>query len=140
MSARVQLEGLDAFYDALRKLPEDLAHEAGVVIEAQASEMARAAQAAYPEGPTGNLRAGVTMEVNRSKWGSSAIVRSRARHAWIFEHGSKPRVTRRGAARGVMPKAPRDQAFIPKAIAARRRITEALIEIVRRAGFEVTGA
>ncbi len=138
MSVRVQLQGMEEFRQALRNLPADLAAEADVVVQAQANEMARAAESGYPEGPTGNLKAGITVEHNRSKFFTGAIVKSRAKHAFIFENGTKPRQTRTGANRGAMPKPPEAERFIPKAIRARARMTSALVDLVRRAGFEVS--
>lgn len=140
MSATVQMEGLGDFVAQLRRLPDDLAREADVIVEATARDMARRAQAAYPEGPTGNLRRGVTVELNSSRWGTSALVRGRAKHATIFERGTKRRQTSQGGNRGAMPAASREQAFVPKAIMARRRMVAALVGLVRRAGFEVRDA
>jgi hypothetical protein len=47
------------------------------------------------------------------------------------------RRTDKGYNRGAMPQASDADRFVPKAIRARRRLTSALIDIVRRAGFEV---
>jgi hypothetical protein len=137
LSARVQLQGVQELRAALRNLPSDLAQEADVVIRATAEDMARAATSAYPEGPTGNLKRGVTVETNSSRFGIGAIVRSRAKHASIFERGTQVRRTGKGWNRGAMPQPPESERFIPKAIRSRRRMTQALIDIVRKAGFEV---
>jgi len=137
VSASVELVGIEAFRAALRSLPDDLRNEADVVVQAQADAMAREAQQAYPEGPTGNLRRGVTVRTLRSSYSVAAQVRSRAPHAAIFETGTKNRRTDKGYNRGAMPQPAEADRFIPKAIRARRRLTSALIDIVRRAGFEV---
>lgn len=134
---RLELEGLEEFHRALRRLPENLANEAGDIVLAHAEEAKREVQSAYPEGPTGNLRARVGVERNKSKFGSSAILKARARHASIFEFGTRQRTTNAGANRGVMPKAQPSEAFIPKAIRARRRMTMALVILLERAGFQV---
>jgi hypothetical protein len=131
-------EGRDQFLAALRNLPEDLAEEAAVIVESHAAEAERQTREGYPEGPTGNLKRGVTREQNRSKFGVGAIVRSRAKHAHLFESGTKTRRTSKGANRGAMPKPPESERFIPKAIRIRARMTRALIDLVRRAGFEVS--
>lgn len=136
-TARVDLLGMDAFRNHLRSLPEDLKRESSVIVEAQAREAARDVQTGYPEGPTGNLKRGVTVQVDRSGLFAGALVRSRAPHASLFESGTKRRETTKGANRGVMPKPPASQRAIPKFIRARARMTQALIEVVRRAGFEV---
>jgi len=138
VSASVELVGIEAFRAALRSLPDDLRNEADVVVQAQADAMAREAQQAYPEGPTGNLRRGVTVRTLRSSYSVAAQVRSRAPHAAIFETGTKNRRTDKGYNRGAMPQPAEADRFIPKAIRARRRLTSALIDIVRRAGFEVS--
>jgi hypothetical protein len=137
VASRLELRGLDELRAALRNLPGDLAEEAAVIVEAQAAEAERSIEAGYPEGPTGNLRRGVVRESNRSKFGVAAIVRSRAPHAHLFEAGTKPRRTAKGANRGAMPPAAEAQRFVPKAIRARARMFSALKDLVRRAGLVV---
>jgi hypothetical protein len=134
--AKVELQGLEELRAALRSLPEDLAREAGDIVVAHADEVARQAQAAYPES-RGVLRSRVSVERNISKHTTAAIVRSRAPHAWLYEFGSRERATRTGASRGQMPQAPEGSRFIPLAIRARARMMDALKAIVRRAGFVV---
>lgn len=133
------IDGLAELRRALRELPETLAREADLVVQAAADAAASEIRASYPEGPTGNLRRGVVRElITSSRFASGAVVRSRAKHASLFEAGTRPRRTADGANRGRMPPASPEQAFIPKAIRARRRMRQQLIDIVRRAGFEVT--
>ena len=131
------LIGMEALRAQLRQLPEALAREADAIVQAHADEARRDIQSAYPEGPTGNLKRGVTKSVDRSRFMSGAIVRSRAKHASLFEHGTRRRQTSTGANRGAMPQPQESQRFVPKAIRARARMTRALIDLVRRAGFEV---
>jgi hypothetical protein len=136
-NTKLVLEGLDEFREALRKLPNDMAREAGVIVLAQAELAQAQIQRAYPE-RRGRLRGGVT--VNRegdSRFGASAIVRSRAPHAWLYEHGSTPRQNRKGANRGAMPQAPEANRFGPIAGFRRRAMVAALTDLVRRAGFAV---
>lgn len=130
-------DGLPSFREALRRAPEHIKAEADDVVRETASSVARDVQTSYPEGPTGNLKRGVTSRHERSAFGVSALVRSRARHASIFEKGTAQRQTKRGANRGAMPQPPEAERAIPKFIRARQRMTEALIDVVRRAGFEV---
>lgn len=137
MASRVVLEGLDEFRRQLRALPENMQNEAGEIVITHAEDAKRQIETGYPEGPTGNLKRRVSVERNKSKLASSAIVRSRAPHAAIFEFGTKRRFTDRGANRGVMPKASDSEAFIPKAIRARRRMTQALVAMLERLGFRV---
>jgi hypothetical protein len=138
-------EGRDQFLAALRNLPEDLAQEGDAIVRAHAEEAARVTVDGYPEGPTGNLKRGVTVEINSSKFGSMGVVKSRAPHANWFDP-KKPlqrRTTSKGANRGVMFKnnggrPPDSSRAIPKFIRVRARMTRALIDLVRRAGFEVS--
>lgn len=145
--SRIQLEGLREFREVLRLLPETLAHEAGGIVQAHATEATQAIQAAYPVGPDqrttrgvrkgGTLRRGVTLKQDVSRFGIGAIIRSGAKHAWIFEHGSAPRTTKKGQNRGVMPQARASQQMIPIVVRTRGRLMAALIELVKRAGFTV---
>jgi len=138
VSSKLELKGMTEFQRALRSLPEDLRDEAAVIVQAQADEAQRQIRVAYPEGPTGNLRRGVTAERNTSKFGIRAIVRSRAKHAHLFEFGTRPRQTGQGWNRGTMPQAPEGQRMIPIVIRRRRAMVNALIDLVKRAGFQVT--
>jgi hypothetical protein len=135
----VVLEGLTELRTALRNLPADLTQEAGAIVLAHAEEAKGLMQRAYPEGPTGNLRRGVVVDrgAARTVYGAKAIVRSRAAHAHLFEYGTKARETKKGWKRGRMPVGPESQRFVPIAIKVRARMVRALIELVRRAGFQV---
>ena len=137
MSVRLTFNGLDQFRRALQQAPEELRREADEVIRETAADAARSVESGYPEGPTGNLKRGVTMQHNSSKFGTVGVVRSRAKHASIFERGTVQRQTRRGANRGSMPQPPEAQRAIPKFVRARQRMMSSLIEIVRQAGFQV---
>jgi len=139
MAARLEMQGLSELRAALRNLPEDLAAEADVIVQAQAAEAQRQIQQAYAEGPTGNLRRMVTRTKESSRYGSAALVRSRAPHSHLYERGSKPRKTATGANRGAMPEAPDVNRMIPIVVRRRRVMVEALIAMVRKAGFLVEG-
>jgi hypothetical protein len=139
MSAKVTIEGLAEFKEALHHLPDTLKAEAGHIVIAAAEEAKRTVQAAYPQGPTGNLKRGVTMSVeSASSFGVAARVKSGAKHAFIFENGTVARQTRAGANRGRMPKAPDSERMIPIVIRIRRKMTAQLIDLVQKAGFVVT--
>lgn len=137
---RLRMEGLDELREALRQLPEELAQEAGAIVMAHAEEAQRRVQQAYPQGPTGNLRRGVTTNREASRFGAKAIVRSRAPHAHLFEYGSRPRRTQRGANRGQMPAGSEAERMIPIIIRVRRNMVAALIHMVQKAGFTVTSS
>lgn len=134
---RVVLEGLSDLRTALRELPETLTDEAAGIVQAAGLDAKAQIQTAYPEGATGNLRGGVTVRVNHARASTSAVVRSRARHAHLFEWGTRARRTRRGANRGAMPEAPQAQRMIPIAIRVRRQMIDRLIALVERAGLTV---
>lgn len=137
MSVRIEWDGLDEFRYALRQLPDALATEAGFIVTANAAAAAAAIQAGYPQGPTGHLKRGVSLQSTRSAVATSAIVRSRAPHAWIFEHGTGNRRTNAGANRGRMPQPAASARMIPHVVHQRRIMMERLIALVRSAGFEV---
>ena len=140
MATRLEMQGLNELRAQLRALPDDLAREAGVIVEAQAVLAQQQIQQAYPEGPTGNLRHGVTISKDsNSRFGTSAIVRSRAKHASIYERGTKPRRTVKGANRGQMPQPDASRRMIPIVIRRRRVMVEALKALVRKAGLIVEG-
>jgi hypothetical protein len=135
---KLELKGLAEFRKALQNLPEDLREEADVIVQAQADEAQRQIRAAYPEGPTGNLRRGVTKsKEERSRFTSRAIVRSRAPHSHLFERGTRNRKTGKGWNRGAMPAAAENEKMIPIVIRRRRVMVEALKDVVRKAGFQV---
>ena len=137
MASRVVLEGLSQFRQALRDLPEHLRDEASDIVQEAAADADAEVTREYPEGPTGNLRRGVTRKAEYSRFGLSVTVRSRAKHAWIYERGTQQRRTRTGANRGRMPEAPESKRMIPIVIRHRKRMIEKLKDLVRRAGFQV---
>jgi hypothetical protein len=136
---KLEMKGLSELRAALRQLPEELAREAHVIVTAQAQFAKDQIQRAYPEGRTGNLRGGVTVQSDDQRYGASAIVRSRAKHSHLYEYGTAQRRTSNGANRGRMPQAPEANRMIPIVVRRRRAMTQALIDLVRRAGFTVEG-
>jgi hypothetical protein len=108
----VKVEGMDELLAALQALPEGLQKR---VMRAwtlrQARAAARAAQAAAPRGPTGNLKKGIVARSSGSaklqKTGSLAravaIGKAPAYHFhWVNRGISSPRFTKKGANRGTM--------------------------------------
>lgn len=142
MSVTLTWSGLQEFKTALHQLPDELKDEGAVIVERAANDAAREIEAGYPIGPTGNLKRGVTVtrDPSQSRLGVRVTVRSRAKHAHLFERGTKGlRRTHSGANRGRMPEAAQSAKMIPKAQRVRRRMVTDLIALVRRAGFQVTG-
>ena len=146
MGVKVTLDGLDELRAALRQLPKALADEASVIIDRRAQNAAAAIRAAYKKGKTGNLKNRVTVSIVRGSVSAAATVRSNAPHAALYEfgtgslnvaHPSSNRRTGKGANRGSSPPHP---TVIPIAQRERRAMNQELVELVKRAGFEVTGA
>lgn len=132
--------GMEELRQALRDLPEDLSRQAAGIVNGSADEMSQGLIANYPQGRTGNLRGGVSVTHGDGTTATTAkaVVRSRALIANIFEKGTKTRQTQQGWNRGQMPAPPESSRMIPRAIRARRRMTDQLIALVRAAGFEVS--
>ena len=134
---KLVFEGLDGLRQALRQLPAELAAEAGPIVERRAHNTAAAVRAEYAaHRVSGNLASRVTVSLEQPRFGASSTVRSAAPHAALFEFGTQLRRTASGAGRGSAPPHP---TVIPIAIRERRAMTAELIELVKRAGFEVTG-
>lgn len=138
MPVSLRFDGMEEFRQALQRLPEDLAAEAAHVVIAAAEDTGQGVSSNYPV-KTGNLQRGVRVKVNSgSRFGASATVVSASPHAHLFENGTQTRQTQSGANRGQMPKGPENQRVIPRAIRARKRMTERLIQIVQDAGLTVS--
>ncbi len=138
MSVKLNLDGMNELRAALQSLPDDLAAEAEGIVTATAQDAKHEIQDGYPIGKTGNLHNRVTVTNNAARRAAAvSIVKSAAPHAWIFDNGTKPRHTAKGWNRGQMPARPILERMVPKVIRLRARMTGQLIELVRRAGFEV---
>lgn len=133
----VKWDGLAEFKADLHALPADCVEEANGIVLTHAESAKQQIVAAYPFGPTGNLKRGVTMRRDFSQQIASATVKSGARHAHIFERGSRQRRTRQGWNRGRMPEAPFTQRMIPIVIRVRRQMVNALIAMLERKGLIV---
>lgn len=135
-TTRFYLTGVTELREQLRNLPAKLAAEAGWIVREAGGSAGAAIIDAYPVGPTGNLRKGVTVKTHRGPAGTAVIVRSIAPHAWLFENGSQARHTDLGVNRGAMPPG---HVVIPIAIRVRRKMVADLIALVERQGLTVTG-
>jgi len=134
----LKIDGIETLREQLQKLPTDLMHEATAIVQVTAVTMQHEVLAAYPTGPTGNLRKQVDVRMEQTdRAGITAWCTSRAKHAWIYEHGTAKRSWKNGKNTGAMPE---HDVFIPIAIARRRVMTRALIGVVERAGLTVTGS
>ena len=159
MANRIMWDGLDVLTKALQMLPVHLRDEATTIIHATAQGAMEEIKAAYPEGPTGNLKKGMKVTVRASgsapggditpgmgvEFGAAGIVKNSAKHAWIFEYGTQARyvntlplgrVKNFGYRRGAMPPG---RVFIPIVVRRRREMYADLSDVVRKLGFEVSG-
>ncbi len=93
MSVTLRFDGLEELKAALRNLPTELTAEATHLVEGRANAAATEIRTIYGRHRvTGHLQDGVTVtHTERGKWSAGAIVKSAARHAWIFEYGTEAR-------------------------------------------------
>lgn len=118
---------VDGLAEKFRQLPKSLASAAiGAGVKRAMKPAEKQLKTTTPVGPTGNLRRGIaTKAVRYSKTGTAVAVvgyrkkgsgkppkdntkrRNKASdktgHQFLVEYGTQPRVTKSGAARGVMP-------------------------------------
>jgi Bacteriophage HK97-gp10, putative tail-component len=138
MPNELRIDGLEEFAAALRQLPEELTHDAAVIVRAQADEAMRQMFAAYPV-DSGQLRRGLRLDPSITDRGTTLTrVRNRTWYAALFEFGTKGKHRHWRTGKDVGPM-PAGQVFVP--IAQRRRIimVTALMDMVRRAGLTVAG-
>lgn len=137
MPVRLQLDGLAELRAALRHLPADLADDAGDIVEDTTDRTQTALVQTYPRGDTGNLRRGVKTTIEHGAFGVEGTVKSTSPHAHLWEFGTAVRHTARGWNRG---KEQSHDGLVAIAVRERRRMNQRLVELVRSAGFEVSGA
>lgn len=134
---RIKWEGLNELRTALRQLPVELSGDASEFVEHAAEITASSLRQSYPLGDTGNLRAGVKVSTERSQFGVKGVVKSTSPHSHLWEFGTQSRRTRQGWSRGRSPEHRRD-GLIPIAQRNRRQMYRQLVELVKRAGFQVS--
>ena len=140
-------DGLDELRAILKGMPMILAPQVKSIANAHASAAATTLRAAYPIGPTGNLRRGVYLEQRAAQGGSATVLVSGAPHAFIFERGT---VVRQGAGGNQIGKGSRrgnrlanrgfmtpSHAFRDVVGPARRRLVADLAALLTARGFEV---
>jgi hypothetical protein len=117
---------LAEFSRALQHVSDDIKREVGALVPAAANRVKDRVQAAYPVGPTGNLRRMVRVGQPARFISNGAgdfiptlQVKAFAPHVWIWQEGTVERFdsTRRNARRGRSPK----HGKVFEAIAARTR-------------------
>lgn len=131
---RMRLEGLDEFKAALRTLPRELSDEAQSIVLGIAEEAKSEVYTAYPE-VTGNLRKGLKVIKETSPFGTRAIMKNTAPHAWIYDNGSEARHWETGKSTGKMwGKRPPTHIFVSTAIRKRREMRQRLLGLLLRSG------
>lgn len=139
MPARFEIKGRDQFLADLRALPETLHAEGKHMVEGSANGAGATIKAGYSDHRvTGNLAAHVKVEIEEFKAAIIAEVKSTAPHAFIFEHGTRVRKTKKNANRGAMwTRKPKPNIFVPAMVRARTLLTNDLIGLLERAGLVV---
>ncbi len=135
---RLELEGLSELRAALRALPVELADKGADLVDGATERTAASLVQAYPPGPSGKLRRGVSHTVTRSAGGAIGTVVSRSPEAHLWEFGTQNRRTRQGWNRGRGP-AHHNEGLVGIAQRERRTLTGELVDLVRAGGFEVSG-
>ena len=120
---------------AMRLMPVELRDEGAEIVIARADEARQSIFDQYPE-VTGNLKSHVRKRIERGAFGIRVTVESTAKHAFIFEKGTKVRHTKSGAGRGFMPAA---DIFVPVSIQRRDSMYGYLMALLARKGLEVSG-
>jgi len=147
MPSRIIFNGLNELRGALRNLPVDLRDDAQAIVSSHAAAAATKIRDAYPIGPSrffkklnyrypgGELKKGVVVEgLDNSAFGTRVVVKSKAKHAWLFENGSSLRKTAAGVPRGHMPAG---KVMIPIVIRERRAMLDDFVALLERAGMTV---
>lgn len=124
---RFRINGLDELREAFRILPAQARQKAKPIVRDTVDSAQVAVVAAYPQGRTGRLKKGVSVVVDESTYGITALLHSKAKEAVVFEYGSQARHTEIGANRGSMPPRP---TFTPIVERKRRELIEQLIDLV----------
>ena len=136
----VSWSNLDALYEELRRLPQELTDEANVILLESAQAAKAAIAAAYPLGPgntrrgiaPGGLRRGLVLRPVRGRRFAGAVLEQRAPHGWIYEHGTKVRklkgrgMYRAGTNRGFSKQHP---TFLPIAEVHQKAAVAAIIAL-----------
>ena len=134
MSAEVRWTGLHELIQTLTNAPGELREEGFEIVREAANQASREIVAAYPVGPSGNLRARVRVETLESTLLIAKVI-SAAPHSHLYEFGTTERKTDSGASRGRMPKAP-----VTPDVAQKWRVWmyEQLKALVERKGFSLS--
>jgi hypothetical protein len=160
VSAKVTLDGFEALVRHITDSPQVIRDEGMGIVSEESTGAETEIAGKYPVRAYGrNADRGTLRGRVRTEFPSSsilvAVVRSTAPHSHLYEFGTRDRYTgarnwrtskgerrskstgKRWAFRGKSPEHP---VTVPIARARRSRMTRRLAEMVRRQGYEVTGA
>src|SRR3954471_18717418 len=135
-------EGLMELRRELRTLPDRLTGAAFDIVRRHTDNTYVELMRRYAH-KRGDLQRGVTSQTLRTQFAVTGWVKSRAPHAWMYEHGTKARATtgarsvRAGAVRGRMPAA---NILIPTAIRERALMYDEFAALLTREGLRVRAA
>lgn len=132
-NATLSWDGLTELRRALIEMPAALQEESVplVLYHARASEGQLLVR--YPT-VSGRLRRGVSLKQSRGPGVVSAVLRSKAPHAHLYERGTTIRKTKKHANRGRMPAT---YTFNRVVVPSRQRLFDDLVQLLVRRGFVV---
>ena len=138
MSVRLILRGVDELKTALRSLPQELTGEGGALVRDAATMAYRDVDTVFSAHEvTGTLERRLELvEVAGGRFGSILKVVDRAKHAWMFEHGTVARHWRNGKLTGTMPA---ENIFVKSMIRRRESMWDRLRRLVEDHGLTVSG-
>lgn len=136
---QLRLDGLTELRAALRQLPADLAADAADMVVHSVDMTAASLIQSYPLGDTGNLRKGVKKTITRSQVAVVGEVKSTSPHAHLWEFGTQNRRTQHGWNRGRL-RNQYNRGLVGITLRERQALNTNLIDLVRRAGFIVSGS
>lgn len=138
---RLTFAGLDELRAELRDLPEALRTEGALIVDRAAANAGQDIRAEYQaRRVTGNLAEHVVVQTGLGgSMGARAVVKSTAKHAYIFENGTVARhyYTKKNGTRHETGAAPPQHVFVPAIMRARRAMYEALKDLLTRKGLKV---
>lgn len=134
MSARVQWTGMKELIAELTDAPAEIRADGMVILREELESAADEIRAAYPQGPTGNLKRGVSVSIPNSQ-ALIGSVKSTSPESHLYEFGTQTRQSR-GGNRGAARPHP---VTVPIANQHRREMFERMKQMLANMGFQVSG-
>lgn len=133
-SASVQWTGMKELIAELTTAPTEIRQDGMVILKDELEAAADEIRAAYPQGPTGNLKRGVAVVIPNSQV-LVGSVKSTSPESHLYEFGTQARQSRGGNRGAVRP----HPVTVPIANKHRREMFERLKEMLANMGFQVSG-